>query len=191
MILDWVRIPTQLNTSKRGPKYLPREPRYQWTPISFNFSTKYLTGGPQMPPKSSLGTTLAPHGPPFDPQRPPHGTQNASKVVCGHQCGPPLDHPWAPRGKSDPKQWFPGRPFGPKLKDFCSRLRVFGEPKSHAERFWPCSKPRPAPLKKPSGRRPGDGTGDWRGLEARTGRLEAWTGRLEACNGRPAGRYKD
>ena len=32
-------------------------------------------------------------------------------------------------------------------------------------------------------------TGDWRGLEARTGRLEAWTGRLEAWTGRPAGWY--
>ena len=26
--------------------------------------------------------------------------------------------------------------------------------------------------------------GDWRGLEARTGRLEAWTGRLEAWTSR-------
>ena len=107
--LDWVRIPTQLNTSKRGPKYLPKGPRYQGTPICFNCSTKYLPGISQMPPKSGLGTTLAPHLPPFEHRRPPHRAPNASKVVSGHQSGPPLDHPWARRGKRDRKQWFVGR----------------------------------------------------------------------------------
>ena len=100
---------------------------------------KCLPGGPQMPPKSALDTTLAPHWLPFEHQKPPHGAPNAFKVVPGHQSGPPLDHPWTPRGKSDRKQWFAGRPFGPILKDVCSRLRVFLEPKSHPGRFLSCN----------------------------------------------------